>query len=141
MNDEDVLAQKITSLQRCVARARDTHAAAGQRFREDFNLQDAAILNVIRACETALDLANMAIRRQHLGIPAESRESFQLLARENVIDHELADALVRMVGFRNLAVHQYTALDLDIVEAVIERELGELLTLAETVRQSLAAPE
>ena len=53
----DVGIQKITSLQRCVARAREAHAEAGANFRTNYNLQDAAILNVVRACDTAIDLA------------------------------------------------------------------------------------
>ena len=72
----EVLAQKVTSLQRCVSRAREARADAGADFRTSYNLQDAAVLNVIRACDTAIDLANMLIRRRRLGIPSESRESF-----------------------------------------------------------------
>lgn len=134
----EVLAQKVTSLQRGVSRAREARAAAGSAFRSDFNLQDAAILNVIRACETAIDIANMVIRHRRLGIPADSRDSFQLLGREGMLDAELAERLSRMVGFRNLAVHRYTALDLDIVEAVIDRELDELLAFADAARAALS---
>lgn len=78
----EVAAQKITSMQRCVARARDALAEAGAEFRTQYNLQDAAVLNVIRACDTAIDLANMVIRKRRLGIPGESRESFGILVRE-----------------------------------------------------------
>jgi uncharacterized protein YutE (UPF0331/DUF86 family) len=133
----DVGAQKITSLQRCVARAREAYAAAGAEIRTSYNLQDAAILNVIRACDTAIDLANMAIRKRHLGIPNESRDSFAILVREGIIAPDLGDRLKRMVGFRNLAVHQYRELDLDILDAVIRKNLDELLTFAQVVRPEL----
>ena len=79
---EDVLAQKITSLQRCAARARELRARAGVEFAGSYDLQDAAVLNVLRACETAIDLANMWLRRDQLGIPSESREAFAILVRE-----------------------------------------------------------
>ena len=130
----EVLTQKIISLQRCVARAREAHAQAGSRFQADQNLQDAAVLNVIRACDTAIDLANMVIRAQRLGIPAATRESFLILGREELIDPTLAQQLAKMVGFRNLAVHQYQELDLDLVESVIRLGLDDLLTFAEAVR-------
>lgn len=68
----EVAALKITSLQRCIARAKQVHAAAGDSFATNYDLQDAAILNIIRACETAIDLANMLARKRHLGIPTES---------------------------------------------------------------------
>lgn len=126
----EVLAQKVTSLQRCIARAREARDEAGAEFRTSYNLQDAAVLNIIRACDTAIDLANMLIRRRRLGIPGESRESFAILSREKVIPAPLGDRLQRMVGFRNIAVHQYRDLDLDIVEAVIASHLDDLLEFA-----------
>jgi uncharacterized protein YutE (UPF0331/DUF86 family) len=133
----DVGAQKITSLQRCVARARDAYASAGAEIRTNYNLQDAAILNVIRACDAAIDLANMAIRRRRFGIPSESRDSFTTLVREGIIAPDFGDRLKRMVGFRNLAVHQYRELNLDILDAVIRNNLDDLLTFAQTVRSEL----
>jgi len=133
----DVGVQKITSLQRCVARAREAYGAAGPGVRTDFNLQDAAILNVSRACDAAIDLANMAIRRRRLGVPNESRDSFAALVREHIIAPELGDRLKKMVGFRNLAVHQYRDLDLDILDAVIRINLDDLLAFAGVVRAQL----
>jgi uncharacterized protein YutE (UPF0331/DUF86 family) len=133
----EVGVQKITSLQRCVARAREAYGAAGPGIRTDYNLQDAAILNVIRACDTAIDLANMAIRRRRLGVPNESRDSFAALVRENIIEPNLGDRLKKMVGFRNLAVHQYRELDLDILDAVIRINLDDLLTFAGAIRAEL----
>jgi uncharacterized protein YutE (UPF0331/DUF86 family) len=130
----EVLAQKVTSLQRCVARARQARADAGADFRTSYNLQDAAVLNVIRACDTAIDLANMLIRRRRLGIPGESRESFAILSREKAIPTDLGERLQKMVGFRNIAVHQYRDLDIDIVETVIGRHLDDLLEFAQAIR-------
>jgi len=43
-------------------------------------------------------------------------------------------ARAKMVGFRNLAVHQYQELDLDLVESVIRVGLDDLLAFAEAVR-------
>lgn len=133
----EISALKITSLQRCIARARETRAAAEDDFATNYNLQDAAILNIIRACETAIDLANMLVRKKQLGIPTESKDAFRLLAREHLIEDSMADSLGAMVGFRNIAVHQYDKLDLDIVESVITDELDVLLRFAETVRRHL----
>lgn len=133
---EDVLAQKITSLQRCVARARELRARAGVDFVKSYDLQDAAVLNVLRACETAIDLANMWLRRDQLGIPSESREAFAILVREQRIPADLGAKLQNMVGFRNVAVHQYRTLEPDIVAAVIDSGVDDLVAFAEIVRRS-----
>ena len=132
----DVLVQKITSLQRCVRRARDARARADGDFREDFDMQDVAVLNVLRACEISIDLANMLIRQQHLGVPTESRDSFTILQRGRLIEPALSEKLQRMIGFRNVAVHQYRELDPDIVISVIDQDLDDLLAFAEIVHQT-----
>ena len=136
---EDVTAQKITSVQRCVARAREALADAGMEFRTNHTLQDAAVLNVIRACDTSIDLANMLIRRRRLGIPGESRDSFAILIREGIIASDLGERLKKMIGFRNLAVHQYRELDLRIVETVIRENLDDVLSFAEHIRLGMDA--
>lgn len=135
--NEETIAQKITSLQRSVSQARKAFTQAGEHFKTEYLLQDAAVVNITRACETAIDLANMVIRRKRLGIPSESKESFSILVRENLIDPQLGQQLQKMVGFRNLAVHQYGDLDMDIVQAVIQKGLDELLTFAQRVRPLL----
>jgi uncharacterized protein YutE (UPF0331/DUF86 family) len=58
-----------------------------------------------------------------LGIPQSSRESFDLLAQADLITSSLADRLARMVGFRNIAVHEYQKLDLDKVKEIVEHHL------------------
>ena len=70
---------------------------------------------------------------RRLGIPSTSAESFSLLASADVIDRGLAKRLIGMVGFRNVAVHQYEELDLAIVEAVIASGLDDLIAFTDDV--------
>jgi uncharacterized protein YutE (UPF0331/DUF86 family) len=90
----------------------------------------------VRACETAIDLANHIIRMRKLGIPAVSADAFELLKAAGIIDDTLADRMKKMVAFRNTVVHQYAKIDLAIVEAVIVRDLDGLLTFADKIRES-----
>lgn len=133
----NIVARKLATLERCVTRAREEYELAGDRFRNDFTHQDAAVLNVTRACESAIDLANMAIRKHRLGVPADARESFALLERGGLISADQSARLQRMVGFRNIAVHQYQDLNIDIVESVIRDGLEDLVGFAEGIRVRL----
>lgn len=95
--------------------------------------QDAAILNILRGCELALDLANILVRERALGVPQSSRDSFRLIADAGLVEAELATRLQRMIGFRNIAVHQYQVLDVAIVEEIVRRDLDDLLAFAGTL--------
>lgn len=120
-------ARKIAAIVHCVERARFEYAQAGDDFKRNFTRQDAAVLNVTRACEPAIDLANMLIRKRRIGIPGDARESFVLLERAGIIDPALSSVLQKVVGFRNIA------------ESVIRKNLGDLLGFAEIARERLGA--
>lgn len=130
---DDLIAAKAASIRRCVKRAREEYQSAGSNFQTDFTHQDAAILNVVRACELAIDLANHVAQKRKLGVPATSREAFELLHSAGLIDDELEDRLIRMVGFRNVVVHAYQQIDIDIVSRVIQQGLDDVLRLAEQI--------
>lgn len=123
---DDVLLNKAATIERCVARVREEYAAAGAHFDTDDTRQDAAILNIQRACEAALDMGQRLVRREKLGLPQSTRDVFDLLAQAHWIEAPLAEALKKMVGFRNIAVHEYQRL-LAITVSVITQHLDEFL--------------
>ncbi len=132
---DDVLVNKAATIERCVARAREEYEADPATFATNFTRQDAAVLNVQRACEAALDIGQHLIRREHLGVPQGARDVFDLLARGQWIDTGLADSLKRMVAFRNIAVHDYRSLLLPITVNVITLHLGDFLQFTQAVLQ------
>jgi uncharacterized protein YutE (UPF0331/DUF86 family) len=127
MQFDDVIINKIQSIERCIFRAKQEYQAAGKAFQEDFSRQDAAILNITRACEQTIDLANYLIKKYKYGVPTSSRESFELLAQHKIISTSLCQKLQKMVGFRNIAIHEYQKLNSQIIIAIIENGLEDLL--------------
>jgi uncharacterized protein YutE (UPF0331/DUF86 family) len=114
---------------------REEYLAAGDAFASNFSRQDAAVLNIQRACEPALDMGHHLIRRDKLGAPQSAREVFDLLAKAAWITPELAEAMKKMVGFRNIAVHDYQARLLPITVSIITDHLDEFLAFSKAVLQ------
>ena len=135
----DVLIGKQQSLERCLARVRHAWARSSTLpFEEDYDKQDIIVLNLQRACEQAIDMANHVVNVKKLGWPRTSGESFDLLARAGIIPASMAENMKAMVGLRNVVVHQYQELDLDIIKAVIRDHLGNL---ADFAREMVATPD
>ena len=124
---DDVILNKTATIERCVARAREEFTLAGDGFYSNLSRQDAAVLNIQRACEAALDAGYYLIRRDRLGLPQSARDVFDLLVQAGRIEPALAAGLKKMVSFRNIAVHEYQRLLLPIVEDIITRHLDEFL--------------
>jgi uncharacterized protein YutE (UPF0331/DUF86 family) len=127
---DDVVLNKCATVERAVGRAREEYDGRSDNLTANQTKQDAIILNLQRACEATIDLAMYLVARERLGVPQSSREAFDLLARTGLIEAALATSLKRMVGFRNVAVHDYQRLALDIVQAIVERDADVLLAFA-----------
>jgi uncharacterized protein YutE (UPF0331/DUF86 family)/predicted nucleotidyltransferase len=130
---DDVLITRAATLKRGVTRAREEYARNPATFATDYSRQDAAILNIQRACEAALDMGQHLIRREKLGVPQSARDVFALLAQGGWITAALAESLKHMVGFRNIAVHDYQAIQLPITVSIIESHLDEFLQYSQAV--------
>ena len=138
---DDVLLNKAATIERCVARARDEYNADPETFATNFSRQDAAILNIQRACEAALDMGHHIIRRESLGLPQSSRDVFALLATAHWVEPELAESMKHMVGFRNIAVHEYQTLQLPITVNIIQSHLDEFLAFSRQMLLKDAHPD
>lgn len=132
----DVILNKKESIERCVRQIRLYYAMPSElSFEKDHLKQDAIAANLQRAAEQAIDLANHVIRKGKLGLPKESKESFEILAGAGVIPQEIADRLKGMVGFRNIMVHQYQEMDIKIMVDVIEHRLDDLVVFTTHVME------
>ncbi len=136
----DLVINKIQSIQRCIQRAREEYGSDPEGFDTNYTKQDAAMLNVLRACEQAIDLANYVIKKHKLGIPTSSTESFDLLRQKFIIDASLSEKLKKMVHFRNTVIHQYQQTDMSIVKAIIVSDLNDLIRFGDRIMELSNGP-
>ena len=82
-----------------------------------------------RACQAVADYGNHLISTHQYRNPQSGKETYKILEQEGHLTPELSSTLQSMVGFRNLAVHQYQDLDLEILKAILENYLPSLLEI------------
>lgn len=131
---DDVVINKLATIERCLSRIKEVYQQAGDDFLSDYTRQDSIILNLQRACEAAIDLANYITKLKSLGIPQSSRNSFELLQKAGLLPLEISDNLKKMVGLRNIAVHDYQELNLEIVKYVVENHLVDFQRFGKVIK-------
>ncbi len=136
MLDVDVVLAKIASIERCLARIRDVTGMDPGRL-EDLDVQDIFVLNVERAAQAAIDLATHVIAANDWGLADSLADNFTILEKQGVIGGELARRMRAMVGFRNIAVHDYESLDPAILRAILSRHLTDFEKFAAAVTRLL----
>ena len=127
--DRDVVMAKAATVDRCVGRI-ESITGGDSASLADLTTLEVVVLNIQRACQASIDIAMHVTAARRLGVPASAAEVFTMLARDGLIDSESAARLRAMVGFRNIAVHDYEELDPAIVAAIVDKHLLDLQAFA-----------
>lgn len=130
---KEILLSKHQSLKRCLSQVNSYyHLGTADELEFDFLRQDAIGMNLLRACELAIDMANVIVKNRGLALQSESRWVFEELAEAGLVPCALAESMMRMVGFRHVLVHQYQKLNYAILLDVIGNRVQELAEFADT---------
>ena len=136
---DDITLAKLAVIRRCLQRIQSKTSGDPETV-DDIDIQDIVVLNLQRAIQATIDLAAHLITIHQWGLPASLKEHFTLLAGQGVIDRELSRHLEAMVGFRNIAVHEYQALDVAVLKRVLRERLGDFAAFASAVKRFLNQP-
>lgn len=132
MPDKDVVLAKVAAIQRCLKRIKETTRLDPNSI-DDIDKQDIFILNLQRAVQAAIDLATHIVASEGLGLSDTIKDNFKFLKNAGIINEELTLRMESMVGFRNIAIHDYQTIDRDILKSILSNNLKDLEVFYTTV--------
>ena len=135
MAENDVILQRIVLLEEYI---RDLEEIKNNKGLDEF-ICDKFIRRYVErtlhiAVESCLDIANHIISYQGFREPINSKDCFQVLMEEGIIAKDLTDSLKKMAQFRNVIVHDYIRIQPEIVYAVLQKNLGDIILFAKTIK-------
>ncbi len=136
MTDVDLVAKRLAFIETCLRELREI--ARPDELATDIREQRFVEHTLQLSIQAALDVAAHIVSEERLGEPPTNRELFDRLARAGWIESDLAGRVSNMAGFRNILVHGYTDVDLEIVRDVLANHLGDLDAYVVAIRASLA---
>ena len=119
---DDVIINKIAKLDHYLSRVKEVYQ---EDFLKNINAQDVAILNLLRAGESCLDIGSHVICKLKLGIPQSNKDIFIQLEKNELITNKISICMQKMAGFRNIAIHEYDDVDINIVVGIITNHLND----------------
>lgn len=123
--DELVLEKKIDSVIRCLQRIENRLPPEKIQFLKDLDAQDVVVLNLSRAIQLCVDIAMHVIANSDAITPQTMSESFTILGKLGVIDQNICIKMKKSVGFRNIAIHSYDDLDLNLTFEIASKHLND----------------
>ena len=124
-NLDDVVIAKLSNINECLRKIEKVTKMSPDSL-DDPIVEDVFVLNCQRAVQGCIDLAHYIISKSNLPVPSQYRESFAIISREGIISRELCEKMQKMVGFRNIAVHEYDKLNKAVLKAILMGHLSEI---------------
>ena len=122
---QDTLLAKVEIIKHCLRRIAGATEINPEKL-EDYNIQDVFVLNLQRGIQAAIDIASLLIAHYNWHMPSTYKALFEVLQQQEVIDSELSLHLQRMVGFRNIAIHDYRKIEIPILKSILIERLVDL---------------
>ncbi len=132
MVPRDIVINKTEIIHRCISRIQEEYGDNEDNLL-NFTKQDSIILNLQRACEACIDLAMHIVSERNLGVPQSSRDAFDMLNKEGIIVDDMNVRMKAMVGFRNIAVHDYQSIKVEILKSIIKGHLSDFKKFTESI--------
>ena len=92
-----------------------------KKFLADQMAQDAVSRNLQQILEAMITIGEMIIAENGFRKPAEHNEVFDILGENKIYPKSFSDRLWKIGGFRNVLVHDYVSLNLDLVYDNLEK--------------------
>lgn len=138
MTDLDLLLKRLAFIETCLMELRTL--SRPDALEADVK-ERRFVEHTLQLCLQAVqDVASHIVADGRLGEPSTNQQLFSLLQGAGWIDAQLATALRAAIGFRNVLVHGYTTVDLNIVRDVLSHNLDDIVSFVGAVRTRLSPP-
>ncbi len=123
MVDAILMMKKLASLADYREQLREYADVSVQQYRSDWKVQRIVERTLQMMIELCTDIANHLIADQGLQVPKTYAETFRILGENSILSSEQAQVMEKMAKFRNVVVHQYEAVDAEIVVLILRNHL------------------
>lgn len=137
MVDKDLILAKAGSVKRHIDRIKAKSDTDVSTFMRDLDRQESIAFNMHLAIQNCMDIAAHIISDEGLGLPGSAGEMFFILQENSFLSADLADRMVKAVGFRNLLVHEYQKIDLQRLHKAAEKNVDDLIEYLSAVFSKL----
>ncbi len=125
MVNRDIVSAKLIHVQQILDRLKEKQAVGRQVFSDQKDLQDIVLFNLQVAIQGCVDIASHIVSDHSWGVPQSLADLFNILYKKKVITSKTRDTMRAMAGFRNIVVHEYKEIDMNLVYGILTKRLSD----------------
>jgi uncharacterized protein YutE (UPF0331/DUF86 family) len=137
MVDRDLILRKIADVEQYLQQLAAYRQIDADAYRSDWKTQRIVERTLHLTIEACMDVADHIVADRRLRVPETGAATFEILAEAGVVAADLGASLARMVGFRNILVHDYARLDAAIVLRVLRTDLADVERFRDAILRAI----
>lgn len=137
MFDKAVVQERLKKLEEQLALLRELQSVPSEQFIANPRDHVYALHLLQTAIQTIIDIGTHLVASLNLGRLEEYRDVARLLAQEKIISENLRPKIEKMIGLRNLIIHEYLRIDIGKLYQVLQHNLEDLAQFARHITDFL----
>jgi uncharacterized protein YutE (UPF0331/DUF86 family) len=129
----DTMAMKLAELDELIRRLRELAGLTVDAYRADWKTAFATERALELAITRCIDVARHVVAERALARPLTYRETFEIARDAGLLEPGVAEALMRMCGFRNRLAHEGTRLNAAVVVRMVTSGVEDLARFRDAV--------
>lgn len=126
MVNQNIIKSKINHIEINLQRLKEKQNITFDELKNNIDLQDIILHNLQLSIQSCIDIASHIISDQGWTVPDTLAGLFGILLEHKVISRELSEKMRKMVGFRNIVVHEYESIDLNKVYKILKEDIKDI---------------
>lgn len=140
MKCSDTILRKLSSMKRCVDYLKSLDPETLD-LEYDYEKRSAVERNFQLAIESAIDIGEIIISEEGFERPADYKSVFLVLGKHSILPKGFAEKFAPAAGFRNVLVHMYDEVDLEVLKEYLTEKLGDFEEFAGYVLEYIEKKE
>lgn len=126
MVNQNIIKAKMNHIQNNLERLKERQGITLDKLRKNLDAQDVVLHNLQLSIQGCIDIASHIISDNGWVVPDTLAGLFDILKKHKIISEELSGDLKKMVGFRNIIIHEYEIIDLNKVYKILKDDIKDV---------------
>ena len=139
MVDEALILRKLSELDEYYQQIKEYENISVGEYSGDWKVQRIIERTLQMMIETCIDITGHIIADRGYRIPKSYADTFKVLHENKILGNRLFPVLEKMAKFRNIVVHHYDQVDVQIVVEILKNNLNDFEDFKNTIISLLKA--
>ncbi len=136
MDADEKIVRKLSFMQKSVSYLKSVDSRSNE-LETNYEMRSAAERNFQLVIESAIEIGEIIISEEGFERPKDYETVFLILGKEGIIPEDFAKEFAQAAGFRNVLVHMYEEVNIDILHMFLTERLEDFDEFARYVAQYL----